>query len=58
MDIVFENNPRKKIPRETMDRWLNEKGIRRQDEKDKALAAQNNDSYPSIPEKTDHVESV
>lgn len=59
MDVVFENNPRKKIPRETMALWLNEKGIRREDEKSKAIAAQNLDRYPSsIPEKTGHIESV
>lgn len=64
MDVVFEHNPRKKISRETMDLWLNEKGLRREDEKlayekTKAMEAQNLDSYPSsIPEKTGHADSV
>lgn len=33
MDIVFEHNPRKRIPRETMDKWMSERGMT-QDEKD------------------------
>jgi hypothetical protein len=28
MDIVFEHNPRKKIPREALDKWMAEKGLR------------------------------
>ncbi|CEP09395.1 hypothetical protein [Parasitella parasitica] len=29
MDIVFEHNPRKKIPREVLEKWVEEKGLRR-----------------------------
>lgn len=28
MDIVFEHNPRKKIPREVLDKWVHERGLR------------------------------
>ncbi|KAI9361962.1 general substrate transporter [Pilaira anomala] len=34
IDVVFENNPRKKIPREVMDKFMEERGIRRQEAKD------------------------
>lgn len=51
MDIVFENNPRKKIPRETMDKWLNERGIRRDQERKDALASKDDSFSSSIPEK-------
>jgi hypothetical protein len=36
MDIVFEHNPRKKIPRETMDKWMAERGLRQENEKEAA----------------------
>lgn len=29
MDIIFEHNPRKKIPQEVMDKWIEERGLRR-----------------------------
>jgi hypothetical protein len=29
MDIVFEHNPRKKIPREILDKWIEDRGLRR-----------------------------
>ncbi|KAI9480666.1 MAG: general substrate transporter [Benjaminiella poitrasii] len=29
MDIVFEHNPRKKIPRDVMDKWIEERGLHR-----------------------------
>lgn len=29
MDIVFEHNPRKKISQEVMDKWVEERGLRR-----------------------------
>ncbi|KAI9269425.1 general substrate transporter [Helicostylum pulchrum] len=54
MDIVFENNPRKKIPRETMDKWLNERGIRREKEKNEIAGTERSDSYPSLSEKAKH----
>lgn len=54
MDIVFENNPRKKIPRETMDKWLNERGIRREKEKNEITGTEGSDSYPSLSEKAKH----
>lgn len=54
MDIVFENNPRKKIPRETMDKWLNERGIRREKEKNGKLGTQESDSFSSLSEKAKH----
>lgn len=28
MDIVFEHNPRKRIPREVLDKWVQERGLR------------------------------
>lgn len=39
MDVVFENNPRKKIPREVMDKFMSDRGIRRQEAKDAADAS-------------------
>ncbi|KAI8052608.1 general substrate transporter [Gilbertella persicaria] len=32
MDIIFEHNPRKKIPRETLDAWTEQRGLRRAEE--------------------------
>lgn len=29
MDIIFEHNPRKKIPREVLDKWTEDRGLRR-----------------------------
>lgn len=54
MDIVFEHNPRKKIPRETMDKWMAERGLRREEEREANIAArkEKEGSIPSIPEKT------
>jgi hypothetical protein len=28
MDIIFEHNPRKKIPHETLEKWIEERGLR------------------------------
>ncbi|CAO3655181.1 unnamed protein product [Mucor hiemalis] len=62
MDIVFEHNPRKKIPRETMDKWMTERGLRREEEREANIAArkEKEGSYPSINEKTaeGHEETV
>ncbi|KAI8977354.1 general substrate transporter [Mycotypha africana] len=30
IDIVFQHNPRKKIPREVMDKWIEDRGIQRE----------------------------
>ncbi|KAI7897957.1 general substrate transporter [Cokeromyces recurvatus] len=32
MDIVFEHNPRKKIPHEVIEKWIAEKGLRREED--------------------------
>lgn len=50
MDIIFEYNPRKKIPREVMDQRLEERGLHRSEEK-KAYEAR-------LDEKSGHEENV
>jgi hypothetical protein len=31
MDIIFEHNPRKKIPQDVMNKWIEERGLRHAD---------------------------
>lgn len=55
MDIIFEYNPRKAIPREIMDQRLEEKGLRRNEER-KAYEARQISSHSD--EKSGHEENV
>ncbi|KAG2193582.1 hypothetical protein INT47_006648 [Mucor saturninus] len=54
MDVIFEYNPRKAIPRDVMDQRLEERGIRRNEEK-KAYEAR---QAGSVDEKSGHEENV
>ncbi|KAF1806038.1 general substrate transporter [Mucor lusitanicus] len=52
MDIVFEHNPRKKIPQDVMDKWIEDRGLRR------AEANAASDSFSEKKAELAHDESV
>jgi len=53
MDIVFEHNPRKKISQEVMDKWIEDRGLRRAE-----ANAANADSFSEKKAELAHDESV
>lgn len=56
MDIIFEYNPRKSIPREVMDQRMEEKGLHRKEER-KAYDARQAEEV-SVDEKSGHEQNV